>query len=145
MKKIILAIMLAVAVYYEIMPGRNPLEKEAAAIANTGDSVLAKAFNEQQSNIQVQGSGTVLKILPDDNRGSRHQRFILQLDSQQTVLIAHNIDLAPKVNPLNPKDRVEFNGEYEWSPKGGVIHWTHHDPKRIHQGGWLKNKGKTYQ
>ncbi|MDN5691292.1 MAG: DUF3465 domain-containing protein, partial [Acinetobacter sp.] len=57
----------------------------------------------------------------------------------------HNIDLAPRIDNLRKGDTVEFFGEYEYSNQGGVMHWTHHDPKRRHQDGWLKHNGKTYQ
>jgi hypothetical protein len=82
--------------------------------------------------------------LPDDLEGSRHQRFVLRLSSGQTLLVAHNIDLAPRISSLNRGDKVEFYGEYEWNAKGGVIHWTHHDPSGRHVGGWLKHDSKTY-
>ncbi len=91
------------------------------------------------------GSGKVIKILPDDNDGSRHQRFIIKLDSSQTLLIAHNIDLAPEIKNLRVGDHINFYGEYEWNAKGGVVHWTHHDPKNRHEGGWLNHGGKLYQ
>lgn len=39
--------------------------------------VIAAAYDNKTSDLQVQGSGVVVKILPDDNEGSRHQRFIL--------------------------------------------------------------------
>ena len=112
---------------------------------SSGDSVLEQAFEQRQSDIQVQGSGEIVKVLADDNDGSRHQRFILRLNSGRTLLIAHNIDLAPRISSLNRGDTVEFYGEYEWNSKGGVIHWTHHDPQGRHVSGWLKHNGKTYQ
>jgi Protein of unknown function (DUF3465) len=93
----------------------------------------------------VQGEGVVVKVLSDDNKGSRHQKFILELSSGQTILVAHNIDLAPRISSISPGDTVAFNGEYEWNEKGGVVHWTHHDPDGRHEGGWLKSTGKTYQ
>ncbi|WP_373707151.1 DUF3465 domain-containing protein, partial [Neisseria dentiae] len=99
----------------------------------------------KQSNIQVEGSGVVVKTLPDDNKGSRHQRFILKLAGGQTLLVAHNIDLAQKIKGLKKGDTVEFYGEYEWSQQGGVIHWTHHDPQGRRADGWLKHNGVTYQ
>lgn len=109
------------------------------------DRKLGNAFKNQQSDIQVKGSGTVLRLLPDDNDGSRHQKFILRLANQQTLLVAHNIDLAPRISDLKVGDRVEFYGEYEWTQKGGVMHWTHKDPRNKHAHGWLKHKGKVYQ
>jgi len=87
----------------------------------------------------------VTKVLGDDLHGSRHQRFILKLDDGRTLLIAHNIDLAPRINGLKLGDIVDFHGEYKWNSKGGVIHWTHHDPSHRHVAGWLKHDGRTYQ
>jgi hypothetical protein len=116
-----------------------PLAKEGA------DSALLEAYSKRQSDVQVQGEGVVRKILRDDLQGSRHQRFILELAGGQTVLIAHNIDLAPRIGGLERGDTVAFHGEYEWNPKGGVIHWTHHDPAGRHIDGWLKHAGKTYR
>jgi hypothetical protein len=106
---------------------------------------IASAYASETSDLQVSSSGTVVKLLPDDNEGSRHQRFILKLSNNQTVLVAHNIDLAPKITSLRRGDIVEFNGEYEWNSKGGVIHWTHHDPAGQHQDGWLKHNGSIYE
>ena len=113
---------------------------------STDDSQkILQAFQQQQSNVQVQASGRVKAILADDQEGSRHQKFILALGNGLTVLVAHNIDLAPRIDHLQKGDVVEFYGEYEYNPKGGVIHWTHHDPQRQHLDGWLKYQGRTYQ
>lgn len=111
-----------------------------------GDTAqLAAAFENRVSNLQVEGSGLVEKVLKDDLEGSRHQRIIVRISDDQTVLIAHNIDLAPRVENVKKGDRLEFFGEYEWNNKGGVIHWTHRDPAGRHVDGWLRHQGKLYQ
>lgn len=109
------------------------------------DKKFAAAFKNKKNDLQLRGGGTVKKVLPDDLKGSKHQRFILKLASGQTLLVAHNIDLAPKIKRLKKGDYVEFYGEYEWTRQGGVMHWTHHDPAGRHQDGWLKHHGKTYK
>jgi hypothetical protein len=113
--------------------------------ADKSDAVVADAFANQLSYLQVSGQGVVVKLLPDDNSGSRHQKFILKLSSGQTLLVAHNIDLAPRVSGLSEGDSVMFNGQYEWNAKGGVLHWTHRDPNGSHPAGWLQHQGQTYQ
>ncbi|WP_102403854.1 DUF3465 domain-containing protein [Vibrio sp. 10N.261.55.A7] len=109
------------------------------------DVKLKHAFENHQSEMQVLGAGNVTRILPDDNRGSRHQKFILKLKSKQTLLVAHNIDLAPRIEKLRVGDHIEFYGVYEWNNKGGVIHWTHKDPGNRHIHGWLKHEDKVYE
>jgi len=109
------------------------------------DNAIGRAFNSRTSDIQVEGEGVVSRILSDDLNGSRHQRFIVRLGTGQTVLITHNIDLAPRIDGLREGDMVAFNGEYVWNAEGGVIHWTHHDPQGRHVTGWIKHKGRTYQ
>ena len=67
------------------------------------------------------------------------------MPSGQTLLVAHNIDLAPAITNLRVGDTIEYNGEYEWNPKGGVVHWTHRDPSYQHADGWLKHDGRVFQ
>ena len=83
------------------------------------------------------------RLLTDDNDGSRHQRFIVQLGNRDTLLIAHNIDLAKRV-PLGMGDRIKFRGMYEWNELGGLVHWTHHDPHGVEDGGWISYRRKSY-
>jgi hypothetical protein len=107
-----------------------------------GDKAIGHAFSSHESGVEVQGGGVVDRVLPDDTRGSRHQRFIVRLASGQTLLVSHNIDIAPRLAPLDAGDRVKFRGEYVWNDQGGLVHWTHHDPSGEHEAGWLK-RGAT--
>jgi hypothetical protein len=143
MKKLIPVVVLFIAVY--IGWSQFNLPNDSADFIDQSDTALSIAFDERKSGVQTEGNGIVIKILPDDNEGSRHQRFILKLHSGQTLLIAHNIDLAPRLSTLREGDVVAFNGEYEWNSKGGVIHWTHRAPNGRHEAGWLKHNGQTYQ
>jgi hypothetical protein len=121
-----------------------------AALQWLGDEVptpadpLGEAFRERRSDIVVETAGVVDRLLADDRDGSRHQRFILRLPSGQTVLVAHNIDLAPRV-PLGRGDPVVLRGEYEWNERGGVLHWTHHDPEGRRPGGWSRLGEQIYR
>ncbi len=112
---------------------------------SAGDKTLAQLFAHNKSGVTVTGNGTVNRVLSDDNDGDRHQRFVLALGSGQTLLIAHNIDIAPRLPGLQAGDAVSFKGTYEWSAEGGTVHWTHHDPSGDHVAGYLKHKGKTYK
>ncbi|MGE5228778.1 MAG: DUF3465 domain-containing protein, partial [Deltaproteobacteria bacterium] len=115
---------------------------DAGAAAQAGDAALARAFDDRVSGLEVEGAGTVERLLADDEQGSRHQRFILRLASGQTLLVAHNIDVAPRIAGLRVGDVVAFRGVYEWSRQGGTVHWTHHDPSGDHEPGWLRHAGR---
>jgi hypothetical protein len=113
--------------------------------SSANDSAIKQAYLSQQSNVQVQGVGKVIQVLSDDTKGSKHQRFILRLNNKQTLLIAHNIDLAPRIPNLRKGDTVGFYGEYEYNKKGGIVHWTHNAPQNNHAHGWLKHNRLIYQ
>ena len=83
-------------------------------------------------------------MLSDDNEGSRHQRFIIDAGGRRTLLIAHNIDLAKRV-PAGLGDRVTVRGMYEWNELGGLVHWTHHDPQGIEEGGYIRYRTQIYK
>lgn len=126
--------------------GRNEITTRAdsAKAAVDDDSPVGRAFKARASEVEVEGEGVVTRILADDLTGDRHQRFVVRLASGQTILIAHNIDIAPRVEGLREGDSVGFKGEYVWNEEGGIIHWTHHDPKGRHVAGWLKHNGRIY-
>jgi len=160
MKKLLLVAVLLVAAFqvaqhFGFLPdaaGRRSSATNAASAQpaqrverSNGDALISQAFADGRSNVQVEAEGRVSRVLADDNEGSRHQRFIVQLKSGQSVLIAHNIDLAPRIAGLREGDAVSFYGEYEWNNKGGVIHWTHADPHGQHPAGWIRHNGRIYQ
>jgi hypothetical protein len=113
--------------------------------SDADNDAILQAYANKNSNIIVSGSGRVIKKLRDDLKGSKHQKFIIELDNNHTLLISHNIDLAPRIKSLQQGDLLLFKGEYEWNRQGGVVHWTHRDPRGKHPNGWIKHNGKFYQ
>jgi hypothetical protein len=124
----------------------KPSSSAPSAIGSSGRGCAAdlkSALDDRRSDVLVECSGDIIKVLDDDNDGARHQRFLVKLDNGVVIKVAHNIDLAPRV-PAEEGDLLEFKGEFEWNELGGVVHWTHHDPGGRRQGGWLRLRGKTY-
>jgi hypothetical protein len=129
-------------------PAAAPRDTSRPAAASpspsaAGSSSIAEAYRARRSNVQIEGVGRVVRVLADDREGARHERFILQVAGGVSVLVAHNVDLAPRV-PVAAGDSVALRGEYEWSPKGGVVHWTHRDPGGRHEAGWIRHDGRLY-
>lgn len=115
----------------------------SSGLASEDNAALKQAFAQKQSHVWLEGNGVVKKLLPDDTKGARHQRFLVTIAPGQTLLFAHNIDLAQRAD-VNVGDQLQFRGEYIYNPKGGILHWTHHDPQG-HQGGWISVNGQTYE
>ena len=122
----------------------NPVAASRAPVPPDSSSVT-RAFENRRSGVPVEGRGTVVRLLPDDLSGSRHQRFIVRLDSGTTVLVAHAFDVAGRVAPLALGDDVSFRGEYVWNPRGGIVHWTHHDPEGRHPAGWIRRGDRIFE
>ena len=125
------------------------LPRQSEAELQTGRERILQAWENRESEVWVEADGHVIKLLRDDLEGSRHQKFLVALNQpnrrdEHTLLISHNIDLARRV-PLREGDRVVFRGRYEWNDRGGVIHWTHHDPRGRRPGGWITHDGRTYR
>jgi hypothetical protein len=111
----------------------------------TSDDEFAKAYLDKREGFWVKRTAPISRILPDDTVGDRHQRMIVRLPSGQTLLIAHNVDIAPRVpNPAVGKD-LFFAGDYAWNAEGGLVHWTHKDPAGVHRDGGLEYEGKAYR
>ena len=133
--RVVAILLVAIAVWW----GRQQQETQRPGEADARPSVEGA-----RSGDWIEITARVKKVLKDDRRPPRHQRFIVVVDGGGTLLVAHNIDLAPRV-PLAVGDEVRIRGEFESNDKGGVVHWTHGDPGGRRPGGWIRHEGKQYR
>lgn len=103
----------------------------------SADQEVLDAQKKNMSKIHVTFSALVYKLLPDDTKGIPHQRFLLRLSNNTTVLVAHNTNLGPYLT-IHPGDWVDISGEYIWNKKGGLVHYTHPSTNGFTKGGWIK-------
>ena len=122
----------------------RPAVSAAAPAGDRGVARIESGAARRESGFMVEVGARVIAVLPDDTNGSRHQRFLVELSSGRTLLVAHNIDLAPRADIVKGAD-VRLRGQYEWNEKGGVLHWTHHDPDGRHPGGWIEARGRRVE
>lgn len=120
-------------------------ESSWARSAPGGKDAAREAFEQKAQGRMLQVAGRVLRTLADDRDGSPHQRFIIETDSGQTLMVAHNLDLAPRLEGLRAGEAVTVFGEYEWNGQGGIMHWTHDDPAGRHAAGYIEWRGRKYQ
>jgi len=162
-KRLFLVVAAVIGIYLVVRVARHPttptspapravgataapaLPREASTPSLSDNAAIARAFANHARDVRVDGSGSVSRVLSDDNQGERHQRFLVLLPTGQSILIVHNIDIAPRVDNLRVGDEIEFEGEYVWNDRGGLVHWTHHDPSNRHRPGWVKHAGHVYQ
>ncbi|HTP39677.1 MAG TPA: DUF3465 domain-containing protein [Steroidobacteraceae bacterium] len=133
-------------------PSTTPSTPSTPGTSSTGRAAPADspgdvdaAFAAHARNQPVTAVGVVQRVLPDDTQGLRHQRFILRVPSGLTVMVAHDIDQAPRVPDLEAGAALTAQGEYLWNPQGGIVHWTHHDRSGRHAPGWIDYRGQRYQ
>jgi len=109
------------------------------------DAAIARDYQQHHSQVEVTAEGTVVRVLADSGGpAGAHERFVVRLDAfSVTVLIDHNLSLGRRV-PVQVGDRVIVHGEYVWNAQGGLIHFTHHDPRGTHEGGFIEDGGRTY-
>jgi len=78
-------------------------------------------------------------------RSSPHEGFLLRLDSGCAIVVRVevNTDFTGTI-PLSIGQRVLVKGDYEYYSRGGVIHWTHRDPRGRHENGYVDVNGTMY-
>jgi hypothetical protein len=126
--------------------GATLLLAGCAGAGAPNDAALCDAYQAGRSHVEVIVDGTVTRVLGvQAGRTSPHEGFLMQPASgcRVVVRIDANTDLTGTF-PIARGDRVTVKGEYEYYPLGGVIHWTHRDPRGRHEGGYVEAGGKKY-
>jgi len=113
--------------------------------ANNGQ--ICSLYSSGQGGVEVIGQGTVLAVLGTrEGRSGQHEGFLLRLHQQCDLMVRveTNVDITGPV-PVRDGEIVTVKGQFENDPMGGVIHWTHHDPRGRHVSGYVEAGGKLYQ
>jgi hypothetical protein len=121
----------------------------AAGCATTqspNDAAICSAYSAGRSHVEVVADGSITRVLGvAPGRVSPHEGFLMRLASgcNLAVRVEANTDFTGSI-PLAEGQRVVVKGEYEYYPRGGVVHWTHRDPRGRHEGGYVEAGGKLY-
>jgi hypothetical protein len=117
-----------------------------AASQAPDDVAVCAAFSAQRSGVEVVAQGSVTHVLGvQAGRSSPHEGFLLRLDSGCAIVVRVevNTDFTGTI-PLSIGQRVLVKGDYEYYSRGGVIHWTHRDPRGRHENGYVDVNGTMY-
>lgn len=115
--------------------------------ATASNSVVCAASQNEQSHVEVDAAGTVARILGvQSGRSSAHEGFLLRVACAAPVVIRVEANTSfTGTFALRTGQAVRVRGEYETDPRGGVIHWTHRDPRGRHPDGFIEVNGTRYQ
>jgi hypothetical protein len=121
----------------------------AGAQSDDPNGAVYSAWSEHRSHIEVTASGSVAHVLGTRAGPSgEHEGFLLHLRGAAgrglTVRVEDNTDLTGPI-PLQAGSDVEVRGEYIYDSRGGLIHYTHRDPRLRHPAGYVRVEGKVYQ
>jgi len=121
-----------------------------AACAGSGqpNADVYAAFAAQRSRVEVTASGSVTRVLGTRQGPSgNHEGFLVRLSGPAanplTIRVEDNVDITGPI-PIAPGDRVEVRGEYIYAADGGLIHFTHHNPRGSHPGGYVRVGDKVF-
>ncbi len=121
----------------------------APAGGDAGNGQVYEAWRDGRSRIEVTATGSVARILGTRvGPSGSHEGFLLHLSGSAghglTVRIEDNVDLTGPI-PLRQGEPVEVRGEYIYDERGGLIHYTHLDPRGRHDAGYVRALGRVYQ
>jgi hypothetical protein len=67
----------------------------------------------------------------------------VELENGHVLRVMHDLQRAQRV-PFSVGSSIRLRGEYDWSPDGGVLHWTHQDLDSERESGWILHEGRKY-
>ena len=109
-----------------------------------GYQSVERAFHEQQSNLMVEVTGTVVRILETNANRERYQEFVIRIENGQSVRVVNDMRYTDHI-PLSINDNVTVRGDYLWSEGGGTIRYAHQDRSAQRRHGWIDHEGKRYK
>jgi len=112
------------------------------ASGDAANGAVYQAWAQHRSRVEVTASGSVARILGTRSGPSgNHEGFLVHLRGAEghglTVRVEDNVDITGPI-PLKTGDEVEVRGEYVYDQRGGLIHYTHLDPRGRHPGGYVR-------
>jgi len=110
-----------------------------------GNAAVYDAWRSQRSRVEV--TAVVRDLGLRRGPSGLHEGFLLHLDGAAghglTVRVEDNVDITGPI-ALRLGDAVEVRGEYIYDSRGGLIHYTHHDPRARHPGGYVRVGNRTF-
>ncbi|MDG0817890.1 DUF3465 domain-containing protein [Bdellovibrio svalbardensis] len=126
--------------------GNNSSQEETVSFFNptAGDAMIVRAVEGKKRVNFVEGSGmVVIQLLPDDNSGLKHQKWVVRLSNGKLMQAVYNSDMCPRV-PIKVGDVVAMGGMFLWTEVGAMLHWLHHDPRGNRPDGYVMVNGTYY-
>lgn len=121
----------------------------APATNDASNGAVYDAWRAGRSHVEVTAHGAVARVLGERVGASgTHLGFLLHLSGGAgrglTVRVEDNVDLTGHI-AVNAGDDVTVRGEYIYDSRGGLIHYTHRDPRGRHESGYVRVGDRIYQ
>jgi hypothetical protein len=135
--------------YVAVLASAGSLGACAPATDDASNGAVYDAWRTGRSHVEVTASGSVARLLGErEGPSGRHLGFILHLSGSAgrglSVRVEDNLDLTGEI-PIGEGESVTVRGEYIYEPAGGLIHYTHKDPRGRHDAGYVQASGRIYQ
>lgn len=112
------------------------------------NAAVYDAWQNGRSRLEVTATGKITRLFGiRAGPSGLHEGFLVRLSGAAghglTVRVEDNVDITGLI-PLSAGENVEVRGEYIYDESGGLIHFTHHDPRGRHAGGYVRVRDKVY-